>query len=315
MQIWHLRHQDINKARWDRAIKQSENGSLYGWSWYLDVVCPGWEALVNKDFSAIMPLPNRSRMGIPYLFQPLLSQQLGVFSKVTPDASTVEAFIRHIPKKYRWVHMTLNRQNQMDPPNIRMNKHTTFRLDLVLPYPHLQKQYHQNTRRNLKRIETGSLIYDPHITPESFLKLLSQDPGKGSRILLSQENETTFIRLLNTLIDHDAGCIPAVKNHDGVYLAAALLGYSHQQYYYLAPAQIPEGRDQRAVFYLIDQFIKVHAGRALVLDFEGSDIESLARFYSGFGASPVQYSSFYLNRFPWPLNHFFLHLSRHRPHK
>jgi hypothetical protein len=50
---------------------------------------------------------------------------------------------------------------------------------------------------------------------------------------------------------------------------------------------------------LIDSFIKDHAGKNLVLDFEGSDIRNLALFYSSFGAIDEKYPAVRLNSLPW----------------
>ncbi|MBT5428083.1 MAG: hypothetical protein HOK84_17895, partial [Bacteroidetes bacterium] len=56
MQIYHLKHKDIDKSRWDTTITRSINGNIYGYSWYLDAVSPDWEALINLDYSIVLPL-------------------------------------------------------------------------------------------------------------------------------------------------------------------------------------------------------------------------------------------------------------------
>jgi hypothetical protein len=52
---------------------------------------------------------------------------------------------------------------------------------------------------------------------------------------------------------------------------------------------------------LVDSFIKDHAARNLTLDFEGSDVQTLAFFYSCFGAVEEKYTALKLNRLPWLL--------------
>jgi hypothetical protein len=43
------------------------------------------------------------------------------------------------------------------------------------------------------------------------------------------------------------------------------------------------------MFLLIDKLIQKESGKLLSLDFEGSRIEGIARFYSGFGATNHPY--------------------------
>ena len=69
----------------------------YARTWYLDVVSPGWEALVADDYDCIMPLPRKRRYGLAYLVQPPLTQQLGVFARQGGSEKMTEAFIRKIP--------------------------------------------------------------------------------------------------------------------------------------------------------------------------------------------------------------------------
>ena len=49
---------------------------------------------------------------------------------------------------------------------------------------------------------------------------------------------------------------------------------------------------------LINAFIKDYAGTDLLLDFEGSDVNSLAFFYSSFGATVEMYVGLKQNNLP-----------------
>ena len=60
----------------------------------------------------------------------------------------------------------------------------------------------------------------------------------------------------------------------------------------------PNGKTLGASHALINAFIKDHAGKDLLLDFEGSDVASLAFFYSSFGAEPVIYPAIRNNKLP-----------------
>lgn len=59
-----------------------------------------------------------------------------------------------------------------------------------------------------------------------------------------------------------------------------------------------QARNNGAMFLLVDDFIREHAGRDLVLDFEGSSDPNLARFYLGFGSKECVFLQIKINRMP-----------------
>ena len=44
-----LKNNQVNKQRWDDCIDHCPNGLIYAKSFYLDCVCPGWNALVSRS--------------------------------------------------------------------------------------------------------------------------------------------------------------------------------------------------------------------------------------------------------------------------
>ena len=81
MEIKYLKHNQIDKQKWDSAIENAENGLVYALSWYLDIVSPNWDALVVGDYEQVMPVTHKRKYGIKYLIQPPFCQQLGFFSQ------------------------------------------------------------------------------------------------------------------------------------------------------------------------------------------------------------------------------------------
>ena len=152
MKIIHLENKAIDFNRWDHAISQSNNQLVYASSWYLNVVSPQWEALVTADYEFVMPLPVKSRYKIPYLVQPVLTQQLGIFSKHSITEKIVKEFIKEIP--YFSYELALNESNFYGKALIYPN----FILDLTADYKQLYSNFSKNTQNGLKSIFVFSIL-------------------------------------------------------------------------------------------------------------------------------------------------------------
>ena len=62
--IQYLKHNEIDKKKWNDCIDHSVNNLIYSYSWYLDIVCPNWNALLEDDYTSIMPLTAGKKYGI-----------------------------------------------------------------------------------------------------------------------------------------------------------------------------------------------------------------------------------------------------------
>ena len=111
--ILHLKHNEINKESWDIALTRALNARTYAYSWYLDIISPGWEALVEDDYNCIFPLTHHQKWGVPYLFQPFFAQQLGLFSGQAIPFGKLDEFIHAIPSSFRFVEIQMNSMNEV----------------------------------------------------------------------------------------------------------------------------------------------------------------------------------------------------------
>lgn len=296
--IRHLHHHEIDKERWDDVIKKSFNGIIYAYSWYLDIVSPGWEALVSDDFKKVMPLTGGKKLGINYLFTPFFVQQLGVFSNSKLSADDVRGFLKAIPKKYRYWEVNLNTFNNIGGDSVEVKPNLTHELDLIRDITAIRKDYAENTRRNIKKADLQNLkvIKDP--SREEIIALFRNDRGKDVAVL--KEGHYDILRKLLQALDargrlHTRGAV----NEKGELVAGAFFVESNGKVIFLFSGNSAEGKEKGAMFLIIDHFIAENAHANLVLDFEGSNDPQLARFYRGFGAKECVYLQARMNNLPW----------------
>ena len=156
--IQHLSHHQVDKAKWDRCIKESDNGLIYGYSFYLDHMADHWDGLVLNDYEAVMPLTWNKKYGIHYLYQPFLCAQLGVFGKDI-DAETSKAFLKNIPLRFKYWDISLNHQNIIHLKDFNIFLRNNFVLKLSSSYDELYKNYRENIQRNIKKaLQLGSTL-------------------------------------------------------------------------------------------------------------------------------------------------------------
>ncbi len=296
--IKYLQHSEIDFEKWDRCIAVSINGIVYAWSWYLNRICDGWDALIYGDYLYVMPLVQKKKYGIPYIYQPFFTQQLGVFSAFPANPEMVNSFLYAIPEKFRLVEMNLNYQNVPADGEILARSNITYHLSLAQSAESLRNGFSTNTGRNIKKAREQNLLVSPFDNIDEFIAFT-----RNNLLKKSPEIKTVHYQNLKRVISYALysrlGELFGVFNPQNKLVAASFFVWSNRKAIYLAASSSPEGTEKKAMFLLIDHFIESRAGEELILDFEGSNIPGVARFYQGFGAHAVSYLSVRRNTLPW----------------
>lgn len=293
--ITYLKHGQIDKTRWDECIATAVNGNVYAWSWYLDVVHPQWEALVemnNDKYLSVMPLTCKRKYFVNYLCQPFFAQQLGIFSINPITEDTTLAFLQAVPKKFRLIEIRLNEGNPVPKTLKGMDLHRNHVLDLRNSYDSLSSNYHDNTIRNLKKSSKNGLRLVKAVPIDTVIRLFRSDRGASVKHWCDQEY-ARLKRLSEVALTSSNAFIYGVQSSDNdAIICAALFLRSHGRIVFLFSGNSALGKETQAMSYLIDQVIREYSGQSYGFDFEGSDDDQLARFYHGFGSTPVFYPSY-----------------------
>ncbi|MFZ1260770.1 MAG: GNAT family N-acetyltransferase, partial [Chitinophagaceae bacterium] len=293
----YIPHQQIDKKKWDNCIATGDNGLIYGYSFYLDAMTTQWDALVLNDYETVMPLTWKKKYGISYLYQPFLTAQLGVFGKNITEKQ-LETFIELIPSHFKFVEINLNSGNALAIPAGFFSVRSNYILKLDKSYKDIYQNYRENIQRNIKKaIQLGCTV-QKDFDEEKVIKLaVEQMKSHGEE---AAENIERFRKLYQQLHNRQMATTYGIwlKNE---LLASCIFFFSHQRAYYILVGNSPNGKTIGASHMLIDAFIKDYAGKNIALDFEGSDIPSLAFFYSSFGAVHETYPALKINRLPFYL--------------
>ena len=292
--IQYLVNNQIDKTKWDATI--AECGNIYAYSWYLDIVHPNWEALVEDDYQAVMPLTGGKKFGVNYLYQPYFVQQLGVFSKSQMSAETTDAFLKAIPAKYRFAEIRLNESNTFGEGVQGVEYHRNVLLDLNQDYETIHSNYHTNTKRNLAKAESNNLQLVTSVIPYHVVALFRDNRGA----LLDKWGNAEYgvlTRLAQVAQQRDAAFMLGVNEKGiGQLICAGIFMKTNNRITFLFSGLTVEGKQRQAMTYLLDQVIQKYSSQPITFDFEGSDDENLARFYLGFGGEEKKYPSYCFNR-------------------
>jgi len=298
MYIRYLKHNEIDKVKWDACIDKAYNGLIYAYSWYLDIVSENWEALTDDDYSIVFPLTARSKLNIHYLYPPFFTQQLGIFAINPLHEDITLEFINAIPPKYRFVEINLNKFNNVDKGNFRFFTNTTFELDLIHDYQQLYDNFSNNTRRNIKKSTLYNVRIVKNIPPENIITLFRKNKGREVKTLKKKDYKT-LLRLINELIKRKKAEVWSAYNTKDKLCAGVFFIQSHNKAIFLFSGRNAIARENAAMTHIINRFIYENAGKNLVLDFAGSNNRSLARFYKGFGSKECKYQLLKINKLPW----------------
>jgi len=297
-QIRYLTYPEIDQHKWNTRIENAGNGLIYGYSFYLDQMAKHWDALVLNDYEAVMPLTWNKKYGIAYLYQPFLAAQLGIFgNNISPEL--LEAFLDAIPSRFRYWDFYLNHKNNFALEKFQMYPRNNYVLDLNRPYERIYNGYNENIVRNIKKAEQTGCRPGKGFEGERVVDLAVRQMKTYTNE--SKENVNRFRGLYKLLHDKQQATTYGIFSAQDELLASCIFFFSHERAYYILVGNHPGGRKIGASHALIDAFIKDHAGKNLLLDFEGSDIPNLAFFYSSFGAVEEKFAGIRLNRLPFYL--------------
>lgn len=281
-----LNRKDIDEQKWNALIHSSVQSLPYALTWYLDAVAPNWSALVLGNYEAVFPLPWLRRFGVKCIYQPYYCQQLGVFSKTTPDSHLLRLFLDAL-QQFAYVNINLNPTTQAVADIYSLKSKKNLLLSLHTDYNTLRKACSENHRRNIAKAEKNGLQFIQDIGQKQFQDFYLKNIDRQKENF-KQQHEKVFKALCKAAVANNSARIFATALPDGTLSTAVMLLLHGNRAINIINVSSAEGKKNGSAHFLFNRLIGTLAATSpgTILDFEGSSIPGIARFYEGFGAQP-----------------------------
>ncbi|MFN2380405.1 MAG: hypothetical protein ABR519_09415 [Bacteroidales bacterium] len=295
-----LNNSEIDRTEWDACMAEADSSFLYGRSWFLDLIAPGWCAIADGGYQTVMALPSGRKYGIRYLFTPPFMQKTGLFSRNSENEPAVAELLKYLSEQYRYIDLSL----ASNPGNLpgRITERDNYILPLNDSYRVLRENYTSACRRNMRIAGTGRAAITTEINPQEAIALFRKGPGSRVRGIAEQDY-SDLEKVMHHSIASGEGRILGFRSEEGLFYSIFYI-VTGRRITLLFTSTSEESRNRKAGYVMIDYLIREFAGTGMVIDFAGSSVYGVAQFISSFGAVRAPYYRYLLNRLPWPVSLF-----------
>ncbi len=296
MIVYH-KNQEIDREQWDNCIRSSSCVKPYPYSWYLDIMAPGWEALVDDDYDSVFPIPASSKFGIQFIETPVFLQQLGAYSPDKPSEKAIIEFLHYLPDFYKVIDLSI--AQKIDINGLKVTEKANYELDLSKPYEKLCENISPQCKRNIESAEKKGIEVTTNVTPDELIDLFILNSGRD----ISGIKARDYLRLKNLMnfcLINKKGRIMGVRGTGKKLIYGIFIVENRGSKTMLFVVNTPRSREKRIGYLIINEIIKANSQTRTVLDFAGSSIPEVASFMESFGAVRIPYYRIFRNRLFWP---------------
>lgn len=294
-----LENRQIDKKLWNRSVEKSLHPTIFADFDFLTIASPTWCALIEGDYEFIMPLATRSKLGVKYIYTPFFFSMLGIFSDKEITAEVTTRFFNAIPQLYRQIDLLLKSDNLIDPNVLHPVEMHSYNMKLNRPYILMEQRFSENTKRNIKTANKANLLYSQQLSVKEIITLFKEGRGQDKSVRYGKKDYQLLEQLAALALKKGLLDIIGVKDERGQLLAGALFLHDFQNIRFWFSGRDYRYPEKKAMFFLINEYLKKNEQQNLILDFNGSMNENIARFYKGFGAEPYNFSFINLRRYSY----------------
>lgn len=300
---------DMRSVERYRALCEAERAAIpfFSQAWWLDAVAgkDGWDVvLVEKGgiLQASMPFVLKQRYGLTFIGQPILTQHLGPWirpgvakhaKELARQKDLYEELIAQLPK-FDHLFQNWHYENRNWLPFFWHGFRQTTRYTYVLPDLSDERSIWDGLEGNIRReIKKASSRFGVQVRTDlgiedfyALNRLVFKRQGMAMPYTLEQ-----IERVDRACAERDCRRIFLAEDGEGRRHAAVYLVWDENSAYYLMGGGDPELRNSGATSLCMWEAIRFAAGVTRRFDFEGSMLEPVERFFRGFGAEQLAYSS------------------------
>jgi hypothetical protein len=265
-------HPDL-KRQYEQKVASNDQFGFFDQAWVQDCLHPTWKYVLNEQGQILLRVPFAKKLGIQAYLQPLFIRSL-----VIMDDSSTSAIVQFLKRKIL-IHLNLSLSHSVCR-SIGMYQKLTWNNGIN----EIRAGYSANVKRSLKKAADLKL---KAITYQDFQAFFVAQKGEN----LGRLKQDSWLRLAQLFIKakamNAAFCVGAFDQEELV--SVGLFFKWKSSLYFMKGTLDAAGKKTGALVYLIDAVLQKYVDECRVLDFIGSNQESIASFYRKFGATDHKY--------------------------
>lgn len=280
----YLRRSEIDEELWNRRIQDARNPRIYATTWYLDAVTTNWAAYVGKNYEWIFPIPFAYKWNfIPWVCQPNFTQQLGFFGEISQEEQRLI-----LQKLAFYPKVQLNLFENIS--ELQMLEKTNILLNLNLTYEQLIQNYSDLRKREIKKGKKQGLV----VRESNDVEFAVQNLEKvwKDRNFWNPKWKIVLTKLLSAVQKEERLKVKVCEFGEEM-IGIGIFFIDFQRVIYLAGGSV----QNYANSMIFDKTIQEFSGNEIFLDFEGSEIEGVKRYYQSFGKTESEIYYVFQSRF------------------
>lgn len=312
MEVFISTNKSLNATEWDEFVYQSPQGNIYHLYAYLSHLPGDWQAVIvweSGRIAAAFPFSAKTKWGISYAVQPYFAQYFGilfgsksenVYKNLEFQKKAIQLIHEALPGEIKYFDYNFAPEFDYELPlqwlGWRQRTLYTYWVDLGKGYESVIQSCASHVRREIKKADQAGLIVQVENNPELVVEILKTAKPEAVR----QINDCFFKALCkNARHFYEQGKCCCFIGYDGdVPIAGIIYFFYREKMIYYQGSTLPAYKNSGIMSKIIAESIQKFGHQYRYLDFDGSMIEPIERFFRGFGAFPVRYSNFTLNRLP-----------------
>ncbi|MEA2043454.1 MAG: hypothetical protein U9N85_13010 [Bacteroidota bacterium] len=255
-----VNHKAIDFEKWNRLIASSVNGRIFAYSWYLNIVAPGWDALIRGDYDLVVPLP-RKKIPVKQFVVPPYTNQLSLYSRKRIEQQEFETVFKKI-REYAFlgkIESDFEYKNTI--PGYRTSKKYVYQIDMVDSYENIKKNYSPKLMNRLSELKKEKYSF---VTSMSMLKIRDFANRQGNT--LSKKSKGIFKLLVVSLLRKNLLVSVGMFDRHNALVSCALLVKGHNEFNLIYFEAIDGIHRETATLGSIDFILrKFNASRATMI--------------------------------------------------
>jgi hypothetical protein len=287
-----LNSSDIDFQAWDSCVSNSKNASLYGKSWYLNILAGEWKGIVKGNYDAVFPLFARQKLGLRYICQPMGIPSVAWYSASNADPLDYAILFNYISSRYVLAEFNLIGRTYPSSAEQVFQTGIKFRVKQYLnfqhsDFTHIKDRFSRGHKYAIRHAMKHSTRIVKKADASAFWEVTRRSIVYNS-VHDYHQNRKRMEVLVGTALSNNTGQIWTAYLGD-TPVSSAFLIEANKVLYFIFLFTLERGRTQCVNHLMVQEIIKHNCSQVEILDFGGSDIKSIALFNRGFGTSDHYY--------------------------